>query len=166
MQVGNSATKYIKIKHKPQYFTRRVEMHGMQLSDYKKQYTFDYRREESARILRKYDDRVPIIVNKNRHSMLPSLEKRKFLVPNEFTCGQFIYVIRDRIKLTQDQALFLFFGGVYLAPSSAPLAQVYAQYRDKDGFLYATIQEESTFGTRSKAISHFSLRQRICRSRE
>ena len=124
----------------------------MQLVDYKKQYTFDYRCEESARILRKYDDRVPIIVNKNHNSGLPPLEKCKFRVPKDLTCGQFIHVIRKRVKLTPDQALFLFFGKNYLAPSSTSLAQVYDQYHDKDGFLYATVQEESTFGTQSKSM--------------
>lgn len=44
---------------------------------------FDKRLSESRRILSKYPDRVPVIVDRNSRAKntLPEIEKKKFLVP-------------------------------------------------------------------------------------
>jgi len=44
---------------------------------------FDKRATESRRILNKYPDRVPVIVDRNPRAKnaLPEIEKKKFLVP-------------------------------------------------------------------------------------
>ena len=66
---------------------------------FQKKYTFQHRLKEATSILKKYDDRVPIIVEKNINSDVPDLDKHKYLVPKDVTFGQFIYVLRRRIKL-------------------------------------------------------------------
>lgn len=72
--------------------------------------------------------------------------QKKFLVPNDLTIGQFQYVIRKRIKLAPEQAIFLFVGKGTLAPSNAPLQQMYDKHKDEDDFLYMTYSSENTFG--------------------
>ena len=37
---------------------------------------------------------------------LPSIDKQKYLVPADLTIGQFVYVIRKRIKLSAERAFF------------------------------------------------------------
>jgi GABA(A) receptor-associated protein len=54
---------------------------------------------ESDRIRAKYPDRVPCIVEKAEKSDIAAIDKKKFLVPSDLTVGQFVYVIRKRIKL-------------------------------------------------------------------
>ncbi|KAJ3058962.1 hypothetical protein HK102_010228, partial [Quaeritorhiza haematococci] len=112
------------------------------------------RQAEAKRIIASYPDRIPIIVERspsNSTSTLPELDKKKFLCPGEITVGQFQYVVRKRLKLEPEHALFLYVssgggggGGVagrkgggkgVLPPVSAQLSQVYRDHKDEDGFL-------------------------------
>ncbi len=70
---------------------------------------------------------------------------QKYLVPADLCYGQFLHVIRKRLKLQPDQAIFLFCCN-HLPPASMLLSQVYKQYADEDGFLYIQYASESTFG--------------------
>lgn len=36
------------------------------------------------------------------------IDKKKYLVPADLTVGQFVYVIRKRIKLSPEKAIFIF----------------------------------------------------------
>ena len=63
----------------------------------------------------------------------------------DLTCGQFMYVIRKRLKLPAEQGIYLFVGGVIPA-SAAMLNAVYEEHKDPDGFLYMTYSGENTFG--------------------
>ena len=107
--------------------------------------TLEERQTESERILEKYEKRVPIIVSKALNSKLNDIDKKKFIVPNDLTVGQFIYVIRKRINLKPCEALFLFVNNV-LPPTSSRLGTVYHNNKSKDGFLYITYEGENTFG--------------------
>jgi hypothetical protein len=42
---------------------------------------------------RKYQDRIPVIVEKVPNSKLRDLDKKKYLVPAELTLGQFYYLV-------------------------------------------------------------------------
>lgn len=55
-------------------------------------------------------------------------------VPSDLTIGQFVYVIRKRIKLSPEKAIFIFVNDV-IPPSSALLSEVYKEHVDEDGFL-------------------------------
>lgn len=79
-------------------------------------------------------------------STVPSIDKKKYLVPSDLTVGQFIYVIRKRIKLTPEQALFLFVDDGILPPVAQLMSSIYDEYKDEDGFLYMTYSGENTFG--------------------
>ena len=68
----------------------------------------DKRRSEAERIRIKYPDRVPVICEKADRSDIPDIDKKKYLVPADLTVGQFQYVIRKRIKLAPEKALFVF----------------------------------------------------------
>jgi GABA(A) receptor-associated protein len=73
------------------------------------------------------------------------IDKKKYLVPSDLTCGQFVYVIRKRLKLPSEKALFLFVNGS-IPPTSAMINSIYEQHQDKDGFLYMSYSEENVFG--------------------
>lgn len=66
------------------------------------------RKSEAERIRAKYPDRVPVICEKADRSDIPDIDKKKYLVPADLTVGQFHYVIRKRIQLAPEKALFLF----------------------------------------------------------
>ena len=69
------------------------------MSNFKKSKTENERLTESSKIIERYPDRIPIIVEKDKKSKIKDIDKNKFLVPNDMTLGQFMYVIRKRIKL-------------------------------------------------------------------
>jgi GABA(A) receptor-associated protein len=83
---------------------------------------------------------------KDKNSKLPDLHKTKFLVPNDITVSQFIYVIRRHIKLeSPHQAIFLLINDT--SPMSSEVLQnVYIKHKNEDGFLYITYAFENTFG--------------------
>jgi GABA(A) receptor-associated protein len=112
---------------------------------FKKRYDFDKRRDESARIRKKYPDRIPIIVEKAQGSNIVDIDKRKYLVPSNLTIGQFVYVIRKRIKLSPEQAIFIFVNNT-IPPSTALISQVYEEHKDIDNFLYFFFSGEAVFG--------------------
>lgn len=86
-----------------------------------------------------------MIVQKIAGSDLPDLDKQKFLVPSAITVSQFMWILRKRIALSDDRALFLFVRRS-LPPSSADMLSIYDEFADEDGFLYVAYSSESTFG--------------------
>lgn len=114
--------------------------------EFKNNNSFDTRLKNSARLLLKYLDRIPLIieVNKGDKNTL-ILDKHKYLVPIHLTLSQFMCVIRKRVSINSDEALFIFING-NLPVSSETMGNIYKLNKDKDGFLYAIISFESTFG--------------------
>lgn len=103
------------------------------------------RKSEAERIRAKYPDRVPVICEKADRSDIPDIDKKKYLVPADLTVGQFHYVIRKRIQLAPEKALFLFCSNT-IPPNAALMSTVYEEQKDEDGFLYVQYSGESTFG--------------------
>ena len=66
-------------------------------------------------------------------------------MPSDLTVGQFVYVIRKRIKLTAEKAIFIFINGVF-PPPAALMSTLYEERKDEDGFLYIMYSGENTFG--------------------
>ena len=101
----------------------------------------------------RYHDRIPIVVERAAcESTLPLIDKQKFLVPVDMTVGQFMHVLRKRIELPAETAIFLFVGATnQIPPAQTVLARLDEKHRDEDGFLYMTYQGESTFGALSSA---------------
>ena len=115
-------------------------------TSFKTQHPLEKRKEESTKILTKYPGKIPIIVEKNNRTNMPDISKNKFLAPSDLTIGQFLVVIRNRIDITEHEALFLFVNNNILPPTSAMLSQLYNDYKDEDNFLYVTYCSENTFG--------------------
>lgn len=112
---------------------------------YNTQTRTEKRKSEAERIRAKYPDRVPVICEKADRSDIPDIDKKKYLVPADLTVGQFHYVIRKRIKLAPEKALFLFCSNS-IPPNAALMSTVYEEQKDEDGFLYIQYSGESTFG--------------------
>ncbi|XP_040991434.1 autophagy-related protein 8f-like isoform X1 [Juglans microcarpa x Juglans regia] len=120
----------------------------MAKSVFKREHDLEQRRAEAARIRKKYVDRIPslkVIVEKAERSDIPYIDKKKYLVPADLTVGQFVYVIRKRIKLSAEKTIFIFVDNV-LPPTGTIMSTIYDQKKDEDGFLYVTYSGENTFG--------------------
>src|SRR6266536_5115568 len=106
-------------------------------SKFKDEHPFDKRKAEAERIRQKYPDRIPVICEKVEKSDIATIDKKKYLVPADLTVGQFVYVIRKRIKLSPEKAIFIFVDEV-LPPTAALMSSIYEEHKDEDGFLYIT----------------------------
>ncbi|GAB6026589.1 Gamma-aminobutyric acid receptor-associated protein-like 2 [Chamberlinius hualienensis] len=113
--------------------------------NFKEDNLLDERKAESNKIRTKYPDRIPVIVQKAPKTNVPSIDKNKFLVPSDISVAQLMWIIRKRVQLAPEKAIFLFVGKV-LPQSSASMASIYKEYADEDGFLYIMYSGESTFG--------------------
>jgi GABA(A) receptor-associated protein len=128
-------------------------------SKFKDEHPFEKRKAEAERIRQKYADRIPVSWPSNLHiadkrslltmnlpqvicekvekSDIATIDKKKYLVPADLTVGQFVYVIRKRIKLSPEKAIFIFVDEV-LPPTAALMSSIYEEHKDEDGFLYIT----------------------------
>ena len=99
---------------------------------FKKRFTFEKRQDEALRIMKKYPDRIPIIVERSSSDTITELiNKNKYLAPSSLTVGQFVYVIRKRLVLPPEKAIFLFINNV-LPPTASLLGTIYDELKDKD----------------------------------
>ena len=114
-------------------------------SAFKENMDYESRKPESGRILEKYPDRIPIIVEKESKSDVMDIDKKKYLVPKDLTMGQFIFVIRKRIKLPPEKAIYMFINNT-LHPTATFMSSLYEDHKDEDGFLYLTYSGENYFG--------------------
>merc|ERR1711903_102660 len=94
----------------------------------------------------KHADRIPVICEKAEGSDIPEIDRKKYLVPQELTVGQFVYVVRKRLRLPAEKAIFIFVDGHLPSTGAALMSQMYKDYKDQDGFLYITYSGENTFG--------------------
>lgn len=110
--------------------------------------SFEERQTESRTIYKKYPEKIPIIVtaSKTHSSDLPKLDKNKFLVTKDLTTGQFLYIIRKRMTLESNKALFLFTEKGTIPVTHMPLVSVFEEHVNEDGFLYFHYSSENTFG--------------------
>jgi GABA(A) receptor-associated protein len=111
---------------------------------YREENPFDKRLSESQRIIDKYPDRRPIIIECNDNEI--RIDKKKYLVPQDLTLSQFLYVIRKRMKLSADKALFMFLDNNTIPTSSSHISNLYEKHKDPDGFLYIYVSKEHVFG--------------------
>lgn len=113
---------------------------------FKNNFSFDSRKKESEKILRKFPNKIPVIVERSTFCKLsPEIDKNKYLVDNNFIVGQFLYYIRSRMKMDSSQSLFLFINNSLPLNLNLLLTE-YHNNKDSDGFLYIYYASESTFG--------------------
>ena len=111
--------------------------------DFKTEYTFHQRLHEATTIRNKYPDRIPCRVESKCKELI--LDKKKYLIPGDLTIGQFVYLVRKRINLSPEKAIFIFVNNV-IPPSSVLISQVYNEHKDPSNFLFFTLSLENTFG--------------------
>lgn len=115
--------------------------------DFRSTHTFETRAQEAYRIAQKFPGRVPVIVERSRSTKtVPLIDKQKFLVPGDLTLGQFIFVLRTRMKMSSESALFCFIANT-LPTTGTLMKELYGKHREADGFLYVSYCGENTFGS-------------------
>jgi GABA(A) receptor-associated protein len=109
---------------------------------FKEKFTMEQRMHESAIVLKKYPNRIPIILESFGKLII---EKSKYLVPGDITVAQFLIVLRRRIILHSHEGLYLFVNNTLISGNTL-LSTIYDKHVDEDLFLYFVVSLENTFG--------------------
>jgi GABA(A) receptor-associated protein len=108
--------------------------------------TLDERILFSTNLKNKYPGRVPIIVEKSKRDKSEyKIENSKYLIPVDLKISEFIYIIRKKIKIDSNKAIFIFIDNM-LVPMNQTIGENYNSLKNEDGFLYVTYAFENTFG--------------------
>ena len=97
---------------------------------------------EYTRITNKFPDYIPAIVFDEGNL---GLDKHKFLIKKNMTMGHFIYIIKKRLEVESDIAIFLFVNKSLVCGSQL-ISSIYKENRDESGFLIFNLFKEETFG--------------------
>lgn len=110
------------------------------------------RLEESKNIIDKYPNRIPVIVESKEFV----LEKHKYLVPKSLTMGGFLHLLKKKIELKPEEAVFLFVNNKYPLINST-MEELYENEKSECGFLFIHLARESVFGSvcPAKKCPHF-----------
>ena len=98
------------------------------------------------RMMAKHPDKVPVWIEKAKGERIDDLEKHKYLIDRDMNMGQVVCIIRERIKIKPEQAIFIFLDGGILPPNTAMVGQIYKEYKSKYDMLWITYRSENTFG--------------------
>lgn len=115
------------------------------ISDFEKNVPFEKRLDEATKIMEKYPDRIPVIVERGDNKTPDIGDKKKYLVPSNMTFSQLIYIIRKRIKLSPEKAIFFMINDV-IPPTNAIMSQIYEEHKSSCKFLIVFYCTENTFG--------------------
>lgn len=118
------------------------------VKSFKEEHSLEKRLAEAKKILEKYPERIPVIVERHEKASpeIPLIDKKKYLVPIDLTVGQFVYTIRKRMKLSPVHALFLHFNDKLYSTGDL-MSNVYNEQKDPEClFLFCTYSGEHSFG--------------------
>jgi len=120
----------------------------------------------SKRLLSKYPDRIPVVIEKTE---FVSLDNYKYLLPCNLLVSEFMCIIKTKMNkaLDEKKAIFTFVksfqpkaendrssvGGTcksnesyLLIPMNQTIQEIYNIHKNTDGFLYIKFGAENTFG--------------------
>ena len=99
------------------------------------------RNNNAQRIIDKYPNKIPLIIK----TKIP-MERTKFLISDGTTLAMFMFLLRTKyMNLKGNESLYIFFNNRILN-SSTTFSTLYERYKSDDGFLYANVVIENTFG--------------------
>ena len=97
-------------------------------------------------MLRQYPGRCCLYIEKKEScKLLNNLQKKKYLVPKGVQFDQLIYIIRSRLVMKKETALFCYVNK-RLINGSVTIGELYDKHKAEDKFLYIQYAGENCFG--------------------
>ena len=113
---------------------------------YQKAKTLEERKREFQTVMEANPDKIAIICEKAPKSHILDIEKSKYLVKNDVTLNQFSLMIRKKLKIEKEQALFFLINGKKSLSGDNSMQEIYNKYKNDDGFLYIAYAGEEIWG--------------------
>ena len=115
--------------------------------EFKKNNSLQKRIEQYEKIEKEYPDKVPIIIEKAKNCKITKDIKTKYILGKSLTMAELIKIIRGKLEIEPETALFFLANGKHTISSAEVLGTVYEMHKDKqDGFLYISYSEEMVYG--------------------
>jgi GABA(A) receptor-associated protein len=111
-----------------------------------------FSRKKIEELLSKYPERVPVVISSTSFKMHGL---NRFIVPFDMTIAQFMLILREKVELQKEEAIFIFIKEIdsdnncksdILAPVSTSIGPLYNQYKDKNLVLNLIYEKEQVFG--------------------
>lgn len=108
-------------------------------------------RQDVEKIIQKHPDRLPIIVREDKKN---TSKWQNFLVPSQLTIGDFMVILRRKIKLEAYESIYIFIQPnqevsktkLIMPPTSSTIGQIYHDHHDDKLLLKLIWARENTFG--------------------
>lgn len=111
---------------------------------HKKRKSLESRKEEAEKIHSLYPSSIPIILERANNSIVPAVEKEKFLVPRCLTFREFELLVRRSLLLSHDTVLYLLVGE-NMPENDIKMGDLFDERRDEDSFLYICYTLDKVF---------------------
>ena len=90
---------------------------------------------------------ISLTKNAKKAYKIKKLDKTKYLLPLDFTMGQFSYFLKKKLNIDQnDNLFFLLVNGKVSCPYEMNLKDIYDKYKKEDNILYLTIEKALLWG--------------------
>jgi hypothetical protein len=127
------------------------------MSDFRKKFKFEERKDITRKIISKYEDKCPIYLSFDSQLSFKSLKNyNRYIVSNNLTLTQFLLIVKKKINFDPTESLTLFIEiydknssnikDTILAPLSSSINTIYDINKNEDGFLYMKVLKENVFG--------------------
>ena len=113
---------------------------------YQKAKSLEERKAEFQNVMHSNPGKIAIICEKDPKSKIVNIEKSKFLISSDVSLSQFSLMIRKRLKLGKEEALFFLVNGKKSLTGDDTMQEVYDKYKQEDGFLYIAYASELIWG--------------------
>lgn len=114
------------------------------------QKTFDERLAEAEKILKKENNKLPVLFEFTDHNNeRMKLQKNKFALDRTITVGEMVLIVRNRIEVESYKGLYLYIEfdkKVIILSNNSLIGDLYDKYRGFDKFLKIHYDVEPMFG--------------------
>ena len=113
---------------------------------YKQEKSLEERKSEYQKVIEEHPGKIGVICEKAPKSQIADIEKTKFLINEEFNLTQFTSIIRKKLNMDKEDALFFLVNGKKTLTGADSMLEIYNKYKDEDGFLYIAYAAEEIWG--------------------
>ena len=114
---------------------------------YKINNSLDNRKSQYRKVMENHPDSVPVILERAKGCTIIKTIKTKYILSKELTMAELVKIIRERLELSPERAIFLLVNGERSLTMTEELGSIYDKFKDKnDGFLYMTYSDEMVYG--------------------